>query len=114
MNRETSPFVFTPMYSHVLGGTDSSLFKQFTSLSCQAYNIVRENGHLLMILFMLMLETGIEELESVDDIAWLQKTLKFDYTTQKANEHFQQLTKESLENKRQLFSDYWHIVAHYK
>jgi len=114
MNRETSPFVFTQMYAHVLGGVDSALYKQFLSLACQAYNIVREYGHLMMTLFMLMLETGIEELESVEDVAWLQKTLKLDYTVQKANDHFTQLTKESLENQRQLLSDYIHIVAHYK
>jgi len=33
-------------------------------------------------------------------------------TKDQAAKSFTQLTKEALENKRQLFSDYCHIIAH--
>lgn len=112
MKRETSPFVFTPMYAQVMGGTEAALYKQFLGLACQAYNLVRENGHLMMTLFLLMLETGIPELTEEKDVAWLQTTLKFNLSKDEAAKSFQTLTKQALENKRQLFSDYCHIIAH--
>lgn len=31
--RETTPFVFTPMYAHVMGGPEANDFKKFQSLS---------------------------------------------------------------------------------
>jgi hypothetical protein len=124
LKRETSPFVFTPQYIEVMRTSiepglkdpkESPLFKKFLELSCEAYDVVRENGGLMMILFMLMLETGIPELVSLEnDVGFLQKTLILSNTKEEASQHFIDQTMSALVNKRQLFSDYCHIVAHQK
>jgi hypothetical protein len=124
LKRETSPFVFTPQYIEVMRTSiepglkdpkESPLFKKFLELACEAYDVVRENGGLMMILFMLMLETGIPELVSLEnDVGFLQKTLILSNSKEEASQHFIDQTMSALVNKRQLFSDYCHIVAHQK
>lgn len=54
INRETAPFVFTPAYAYIMGGVNSKDFRQFEQLCCEAYNITRRNGDLLMNLFKLV------------------------------------------------------------
>lgn len=36
--RDRAPFVLTQDFAHVMGGADSEIFKQFSSLCCQAYS----------------------------------------------------------------------------
>lgn len=59
VKRETTPFVFTPMYLKVMGGSSSGVYRYFVSLALNAYNVMRHHGNLLIMLFLLMLPTGI-------------------------------------------------------
>ena len=42
---------------------------------CDAYNLLRHNGTLIITLFYLMLSCGIPELQSAADINWLVEKL---------------------------------------
>ena len=114
IKRETSPFVFTPMYAYVLGGEKSGVYKHFVSVACDAYNIVRKSSHIIVSLFALMLSTGIPELEKPDDIEWLQKVLLVGEDDNNARGHYEDRIRESLANKRILLNDYIHIRVHSK
>jgi hypothetical protein len=112
IKRETTPFVFTPMYAHVMNGTESEEFKIYTDLACRAYQLMRENGHMFMTLFTLMLATGIPELTSVEDIKWLRNCLVLDKNEEDARNHFVEQIKMSLGNMRARINDAVHIIAH--
>lgn len=73
--RERAPFVFTPPFAAVMDGVGSPCYQHFEDLCCQAYNILRKQGSLLITLFFLMLSCGIPELQTEDDIKWLQAKL---------------------------------------
>ncbi|KAF0984835.1 hypothetical protein FDP41_000734 [Naegleria fowleri] len=114
--RETTPFVFSAMYEKVMKSYDqtfnTSYFSQFEELGAKAYNILRENGHLLMNLFLLMLATGIPELQSVSDIKFLRKRLILDETDEEAEKHFKSKIDEALDNTRSKLMDFVHIAKH--
>lgn len=76
--RERAPFVFTPAFAAVLGGTESPMYRyvgvvlviftfyfyrEFERLACDAFNILRKNSSLLVTLFSLMVSCGIPELQ---------------------------------------------------
>ncbi|KAL9654688.1 hypothetical protein ABK040_006750 [Willaertia magna] len=114
IKRETTPFVFTPMYAYVMGNENSVMFNKFADLGCKAYNILRKYGHMIITLFTLMLGTGIPELCSIEDVSWLRKCLVLKATTEEANEIFKEKIKESLSNTRARINDMVHIIAHRK
>lgn len=110
--RETAPFIFTPMYAYMMGGTSSPIYAHFCDVACQAYNVIRRYSNTLIILFMLMLSTGIPELQKVEDIFWLKSVLLIDRTDEEASAHYKTQIGEALNNKRTLINDYIHILAH--
>jgi hypothetical protein len=113
IKRETTPFVFTPMYAYVMGGApDGDNFKLFTQLSCKAFNILRRHSHLLMNLFILMMATGIPELKTIEDLLWLRNCLVLEKTEEEANHYFNKLIKKSLKNTRAKIGDAVHILVH--
>lgn len=112
--RETAPFVFTPQFLHVMGGEKGAGFQRFVSLSCLAYNIIRRYAHVIMILFQLMLSTGIKELKGVEDLHYLREVLALNMSDEKAAEYFTTKIYESLKTKRTQFNDAIHILANNK
>lgn len=110
--RETAPFIFTPMYAYMLGGPSSPIFEHFRHVACQAYNVIRRYSNQLIIMFMLMLSTGIPELQKAEDIFWLKSVLLFGKSDDEASAHYRVQIGEALNNKRTLVNDYIHILAH--
>lgn len=110
--RETAPFVFTPDFCYVLGGTGSEDFKKFSDLCGRAYNVLRSKGDLFINLFKLMLSTGIPELQSADDIVYMRNRLLLGHTEQEAYEHFSEEILSALRNKRLQLNNWIHIKAH--
>jgi phosphatidylinositol-4,5-bisphosphate 3-kinase len=110
--RETAPFIFTKMYAHMLGGPDSPIYSHFCDVACYAYNVIRRQSDLLITLFMLMLSTGIPELQRPEDITWLKSVLMPGRSDDAAAAHYRVLIKEALANRRTLLNDYVHILAH--
>jgi hypothetical protein len=95
-----------------MGGQDSKEFKKFVALGSQVFNIIRENGNMLITLFLLMLGTGIPELTSSDDILWIRNHLRNDLNPKEAATHFEELVEQSLGDWRAQFNDLAHIWAH--
>lgn len=80
INRERVPFVLTQDFIRVIArGSDQPLkhkdFKKFQQLCCEAYLIIRKNAYLFINLVTMMVSCGITELQSLDDISYLRKTL---------------------------------------
>lgn len=112
IKRETAPFVFTPMYLYMMGGASSPIYRYFVEVACEAYNIIRRYSHSFMMLFMLMLSTGIPELRTMDDMEWLRTVLLINRADEDAAVHYRSLISDALNNFRTLLNDYIHIMAH--
>eukprot|EP00818_Percolomonas_sp_WS_P000436 CAMPEP_0117450160 /NCGR_PEP_ID=MMETSP0759-20121206/8321_1 /TAXON_ID=63605 /ORGANISM="Percolomonas cosmopolitus, Strain WS" /LENGTH=1050 /DNA_ID=CAMNT_0005242665 /DNA_START=790 /DNA_END=3942 /DNA_ORIENTATION=- len=110
--RETAPFIFTKMYAKVLGKKNSEMFNKFQDFGAKAYNILRKNAAVIMMLFILMLGTGIPELQSTKDIEWLRKCLRLDRSDEEAAQHFKKLVNKALNNTRAQLNDAAHIQIH--
>lgn len=108
--RETTPFVFTPMYAHVMGGTESEDYQKFVDLGCRAFSILRENTNIMMNLFLLMLAADIPELE-LHTIGWLRSTLVPELNEEDAKSHFLAKIVQSRKNTRAMLNDAIHIYA---
>ncbi|KAK7093438.1 phosphatidylinositol 4,5-bisphosphate 3-kinase catalytic subunit alpha isoform-like [Littorina saxatilis] len=105
INRERVPFVLTEDFLRVIAkGSDQPAkqagFKQFQELCCQAYLVLRKHSHLIITLFTMMLQCGISELQSLDDIGYIRKTLAVEKTEEKALDYF-------LEQLRNAYGDSW-------
>lgn len=111
IKRENAAFVFTNMYSHVLNGFESEQFALFKQLSCEAYNMIRKNGDLIMNLLRLMIGTGIPELQRVEDVSWVQKCITAGKTEEEATDHFINLIHASHGNARTKIMEYTHILS---
>ena len=66
----------------------------------------------LLVLFTLMLSTGIPELQKAEDINWLRECIKPEMTNEAAGEHFTKLIYTSLATKTTQVNNAIHIVAH--
>ena len=63
----------------VLGGRGAGYrFRRFEELCVEAFVILRNEADHLMILLMLMIDSGIPELSNLDDVAWVHRALMMD------------------------------------
>jgi len=69
------------------GGTSRFSFQ---NLCGQAYVCIRKHASLLITLFSMMLSSGLPELQSLNDVSYLRKTLAVDMSEEKAIKFFQQ------------------------
>lgn len=60
--------------------------------------ILRKHGNLFLSLFAMMISTGLPELSSEKDLAYLRETLVLDLTDQEALSHFRSKFDEALSN----------------
>lgn len=67
----------------------ASPIRRFQQLCGKAYLMLRRHANLLITLFIMMLSTGIPELQSIDDVGYLRKTLQVEKTEKEALEYFQ-------------------------
>jgi len=110
--REKAPFVLTPEFAHVMGGEKSNSFKWFTELCSLSYQFLRKHRNLFIILFSLMISTGIPELSTKDDILYLREALLMDLPDEEAAESFKRLIQKSLKTKTTQVMFAMHILAH--
>ena len=60
----------------VLGGRGAGYrFRRFEELCVEAFVILRNEADHLMILLMLMVDSGIPELSGLEDFAWVQQAM---------------------------------------
>src|SRR5690606_17453975 len=65
------------------------LFHRFQRLCYDAYLALHDNAHLLISLFIMMLGTGIPELQTIDDVQYLRQTLQVDKSREEALQYFE-------------------------
>ncbi|UYV66255.1 PIK3CA [Cordylochernes scorpioides] len=120
INRERVPFVLTEDFVYVIAkGSEnpykSKEFQRFQELCGNAYIVLRRHANLLITLFTMMLSTGIPELQSMDDISYLRKTLQVDKTDEsEALEYFQNQFYEAFGGSWTTKLDwFFHSVKHF-
>lgn len=102
--RERVPFVLTHDFVNVInkGQKDAkkeALEFQIFQRHCEtAFMILRKHGHLFISLFAMMISTGLPELSSEKDLAYLRETLVLDLCEQDALSHFRSKFDEALSN----------------
>uniref|UniRef100_A0A4W3GLX8 Phosphatidylinositol-4,5-bisphosphate 3-kinase catalytic subunit alpha n=1 Tax=Callorhinchus milii TaxID=7868 RepID=A0A4W3GLX8_CALMI len=91
--RERVPFVLTQDFLIVISKgaqecTKTREFERFQEICYKAYLAIRQHANLFINLFSMMLGSGMPELQSFDDIAYIRKTLALDKTEQEALDYF--------------------------
>ena len=112
IRRERAPFVFTPDFAQVIGGTGSPGFAEFVRVCGHAYNLLRARSSDFNRLLTMMLHSGMPELQAEEDIAWVNGALALDMTEVEAAAHFKKLIDISLNTKTTQINNMAHIIAH--
>jgi phosphatidylinositol-4,5-bisphosphate 3-kinase len=63
----------------------SRSFRDFEEKCCQAYNILRKDGHQLINMFLIMLSAGMPELKQDQDVQFLVNRLDLGISEQEAS-----------------------------
>ena len=91
------------------------LFFRFKKLCIRAYIALRQRGHLLIRLFMMMLTSGIPQLTSVNDLDYIKKeTLALHLSDEDAVKQFSKKMEESLNSMSTKINWTVHLMAHTK
>uniref|UniRef100_H2M7Z5 phosphatidylinositol-4,5-bisphosphate 3-kinase n=1 Tax=Oryzias latipes TaxID=8090 RepID=H2M7Z5_ORYLA len=91
--RERVPFVLTQDFLIVISKgsqecTKTKEFERFQEMCYKAYLAIRQHANLFINLFSMMLGSGMPELQSFDDIAYIRKTLALEKGEQEALDYF--------------------------
>jgi phosphatidylinositol 3-kinase len=85
-----------------MGGTESSEYRQFCALACQAYNALRKSAGLVLNLLHLSSDAGIEDLSNnpSGDVEWVigkvEERFRLDLTDEQAERYFIGLINDCL------------------
>eukprot|EP01087_Luapelamoeba_hula_P016091 TRINITY_DN4916_c0_g1_i1.p1 TRINITY_DN4916_c0_g1~~TRINITY_DN4916_c0_g1_i1.p1 ORF type:complete len:1562 (+),score=232.28 TRINITY_DN4916_c0_g1_i1:66-4751(+) len=114
--RERAPFIFHSQFATILGSkkdkTRSFLYPQFVEICGKAYNILRKHANMFINLFMMMLSTGIPELQREEDIEYLRDSFALGKSNKEAAAHFSALIEQAKKTKTVLVNDMIHILVH--
>ena len=92
IKRERAPFFFTPDLKYVMDQyqqvTGISIYDAFKQCSLLAYQTIRMRGKLFIIMFKMLVATGIEELSVDSDIKWIEQALRLDLSETDARKFF--------------------------
>ncbi|XP_054261584.1 phosphatidylinositol 4-phosphate 3-kinase C2 domain-containing subunit beta-like [Macrosteles quadrilineatus] len=110
--RDRTPFVLTSDMAYVINGGDkpSAKFHHFVDLCCQAFNIVRKHGNLILNLFGLMASSGISGV-TMDAVRYIQRSLLLDLTNPEAAAMFARMIQSSLKSWFTQFNFFLHNLA---
>ncbi|KAF6216879.1 hypothetical protein GE061_001229 [Apolygus lucorum] len=110
--RDRTPFVLTSDMAYVINGGDkpSARFHHFVDLCCQAFNIVRKEGNIILNLFMLMASSGAGGL-TVDSVRYVQSALLPTLTNAEAAATFARKIQSSLKSWFTQFNFFLHNLA---
>jgi phosphatidylinositol 3-kinase len=100
-----------------MGGIESSEYRQFCSLACQAFNALRKSAGLVLNLLHLMSDAGIEDLsnnpsaDSEGVLARVEERFRLDLTDEKAERFFIGLINECLAAIAPRVMDVFHSIV---
>lgn len=112
IKRERTPFVLTEEMEFAMGGKDSDSFELFKELCCQAYNLVRTQGHRLIYLFKMMISAGMPELSNETDIEYFRDMLSLELTESEASERFRREIMSARNNAFRRLDNAIHNLKH--
>ncbi|XP_077401425.1 phosphatidylinositol 4,5-bisphosphate 3-kinase catalytic subunit gamma isoform [Vanacampus margaritifer] len=90
ISKEWVPFVLTPDFLYVMGTSgkkSSPHFQKFQDVCVKAYLALRHHTNLLIILFSMMLMTGMPQLTSKEDIEYIREALTVGRSEDDAQRH---------------------------
>uniref|UniRef100_A0A6Q2XD37 Phosphatidylinositol 4,5-bisphosphate 3-kinase catalytic subunit gamma isoform n=1 Tax=Esox lucius TaxID=8010 RepID=A0A6Q2XD37_ESOLU len=90
ISKERVPFVLTPDFLYVMGTSgkkSSPHFLKFQDVCVRAYLALRHHTNLLIILFSMMLMTGMPQLTSKEDIEYIREALTVGHPEEEAQRH---------------------------
>jgi hypothetical protein len=87
-------------------------YEEFRRLACESYNVLRKHSSLLTTLFSLMLSCGIPQLQTEQDLDWLEKTLIPGVSDEEAAKHFGELIDQALKTRMTQYNDAFHVFRH--
>ncbi|KAM9705019.1 phosphatidylinositol 4,5-bisphosphate 3-kinase catalytic subunit gamma isoform [Menidia menidia] len=90
ISKEWVPFVLTPDFLYVMGTSgkkSSPHFQKFQDVCVKAYLALRHHTNLLIILFSMMLMTGMPQLTSKEDIEYIREALTVGRSEDEAKRH---------------------------
>ncbi|KAH0790611.1 Phosphatidylinositol 3- and 4-kinase family protein [Histomonas meleagridis] len=108
--RENAPFHFTPASMNVIN-MEPNGYQLFEENCDRALNVLRKNANLFITLFLLMLGTGIPELQKPSDIDYMKNMLMLDKTDEEADAEFHKKIAQSLASTRTKFNNWCHNLA---
>ncbi|XP_007943313.1 phosphatidylinositol 4,5-bisphosphate 3-kinase catalytic subunit gamma isoform [Orycteropus afer afer] len=91
INKERVPFVLTPDFLFVMGTSGkktSPHFQKFQNVCVRAYLALRHHTNLLIVLFSMMLMTGMPQLTSKEDIEYIRDALTVGKNEEDAKKYF--------------------------
>mmetsp|Transcript_8002 Transcript_8002/g.11566 ORF Transcript_8002/g.11566 Transcript_8002/m.11566 type:complete len:109 (+) Transcript_8002:1368-1694(+) len=100
-----------------MGGLDSSEYRQFCSLACQAFNTLRKSAGLVLNLLHLMSDAGIEDLSNNPAantngvISSVEARFKLELTDEQAERFFLGLINDCLAALAPRVMDVFHSIA---
>mmetsp|Transcript_17713 Transcript_17713/g.26229 ORF Transcript_17713/g.26229 Transcript_17713/m.26229 type:complete len:861 (-) Transcript_17713:351-2933(-) len=100
-----------------MGGVDSSEYRQFCSLACQAFNILRKSAGLVLNLLHLMSDAGIEDLSNNPTadadgvISSVESRFRLDLPDEEAEHFFLGLINHCLAAIAPRVMDVFHSIA---
>nr|CAD7442876.1 unnamed protein product [Timema bartmani] len=110
--RDRTPFVLTSDMAYVINGGDkpTAKFHHFVDLCCQAFNIVRKHGNLLLNLFCLMVGSGIPGV-TMESVNYVQQALSPELSNPEAAAMFARMIEGSLKSWFTQFNFFLHNLA---
>lgn len=110
--RDRTPFVLTSDMAFVINGGDrpSARFHKFVDLCCQAFNIVRANGNLILNLFTFMASSGIPGV-TTEAVNYVKNALLPGQSNPEAAATFARLIQSSLKSWFTQFNFFLHNLA---
>jgi phosphatidylinositol 3-kinase len=100
-----------------MGGTDSKEYKQFCSLACQAFNVLRKSAGLQLNLLHLMSDAGIEDLshnpsaDAIGIISKVEERFKLELSDEQAEQYFIGLINECVSALAPRVMEVFHQLA---
>lgn len=104
---DKAELVFIPQYYAVIGKDN---FSRFEKTCVQAYNVIRKHANYFITLFSLMLSSGLPEVQSVDDIRFMQERLQLDLSEPDAADFFKQILQDAKANSTIKLNHAFHVL----
>ncbi len=130
IDRERSPFVFTPEMAEVVISKHNRLSREkkeagveqpkhlqplteFEALCVKAFNILRKRSNLLIHLFTLMIPAAMPELQHRHNVEYLQAHLHLDLNDEEAADRFMKEIAACLKTWSRQVDNLFHNMKHY-